>query len=200
MHYYMLVYIFIQSFFFTIVEGKKMKISKLIYDIKKDKEKFGLLIEKFNPLIKKYVRLLYKDDKEDVYAELVAALWESVCNMEYYYDDGQITNYFIRALRNKFLELYRTSKKKHDNTLDIDEFDLNKIVGDVNAYDDLLILNDLNKMRHKLSNRKRKIFDLIFYEGYSDKEVATELGISRQYVHRVRCCINEIIKQEVLNT
>ena len=196
----MLVYIFIQSFFFTIVEGKKMKISKLIYDIKKDKEKFGLLIEKFNPLIKKYVRLLYKDDKEDVYAELVAALWESVCNMEYYYDDGQITNYFIRALRNKFLELYRTSKKKHDNTLDIDEFDLNKIVGDVNAYDDLLILNDLNKMRHKLSNRKRKIFDLIFYEGYSDKEVATELGISRQYVHRVRCCINEIIKQEVLNT
>ena len=196
----MLVYIFIQSFFFTIVEGKKMKISKLIYDIKKDKEKFGLLIEKFNPLIKKYVRLLYKDDKEDVYAELVAALWESVCNMEYYYDDGQITNYFIRALRNKFLELYRTSKKKHDNTLDIDEFDLNKIVGDVNAYDDLLILKDLNKMRHKLSNRKRKIFDLIFYEGYSDKEVATELGISRQYVHRVRCCINEIIKQEVLNT
>ena len=67
-HYYMLVYIFIQSFFFTIVEGKKMKISKLIYDIKKDKEKFGLLIEKFDPLIKKYVRLLYKDDKEDVYA------------------------------------------------------------------------------------------------------------------------------------
>lgn len=196
----MLVYIFIQSFFFTIVEGKKMKISKLIYDIKKDKEKFGLLIEKFDPLIKKYVRLLYKDDKEDVYAELVAALWESVCNMEYYYDDGQITNYFIRALRNKFLELYRMSKKKHDNTSDIDEFDLNKIVGYVNAYDDLLILNDLNKMRHKLSNRKRKIFDLIFYEGYSDKEVATELGISRQYVHRVRCCINEIIKQEVLNT
>lgn len=196
----MLVYIFIQSFFFTIVEGKKMKISKLIYDIKKDKEKFGLLIEKFDPLIKKYVRLLYKDDKEDVYAELVAALWESVCNMEYYYDDGQITNYFIRALRNKFLELYRISKKKHDNTSDIDEFDLNKIVGYVNAYDDLLILNDLNKMRHKLSNRKRKIFDLIFYEGYSDKEVATELGISRQYVHRVRCCINEIIKQEVLNT
>ena len=196
----MLVYIFIQSFFFTIVEGKKMKISKLIYDIKKDKEKFGLLIEKFDPLIKKYVRLLYKDDKEDVYAELVAALWESVCNMEYYYDDGQITNYFIRELRNKFLELYRISKKKHDNTSDIDEFDLNKIVGDVNAYDDLLILNDLNKMRHKLSNRKRKIFDLIFYEGYSDKEVATELGISRQYVHRVRCCINEIIKQEVLNT
>lgn len=44
-NYYMLVYIFIQSFFFTIVEGKKMKISKLIYDIKKDKEKFGLLIE-----------------------------------------------------------------------------------------------------------------------------------------------------------
>lgn len=177
-----------------------MKISKLIYDIKKDKEKFGLLIEKFDPLIKKYVRLLYKDDKEDVYAELVAALWESVCNMEYYYDDGQITNYFIRALRNKFLELYRMSKKKHDNTSDIDEFDLNKIVGYVNAYDDLLILNDLNKMRHKLSNRKRKIFDLIFYKGYSDKEVATELGISRQYVHRVRCCINEIIKQEVLNT
>lgn len=80
-----------------------MEIFKLICDIKEDKEKFVLLIDKFEPLIKTYVRLLYKDEKEDVHAEMVAALWEAICNIEYYDDDGQIVNYLIRALYRKFV-------------------------------------------------------------------------------------------------
>lgn len=176
-----------------------MEISKLLHDIKENKDNFYLLMEQFSPLIKKYVRLLYKDEKEDAQAELVAALWEAVCNIAYYDDDGQIVNYITRALRNRFLELYRASRKYHDNTSEIEEIELNKIVSYDNAYDDLLTLGDLEKVRDKLNNRKKEIFDLIFYEGRSDKEVASELGISRQYVHRVKRSINEIIKQEVLN-
>lgn len=176
-----------------------MEITKLLHDVKEDKEKFYLLIDQFSPLIKKYVRLLYKDEKEDAQAELVAALWEAVCNIVYYDDDGQIVNYLTRALRNRFLELYRASRKYHDNTSEIEEIELNKIVSANNAYDDLLTLGDLEKVRDKLNSRKKEIFDLIFYEGRSNAEVASELGISRQYVHRLKRSMNEIIKQEVLN-
>lgn len=120
-----------------------MEISKLICDIKEDKEKFVLLIDRFESLIKKYVRLLYKDEKEDAHAEMVAALWEAMCNIKYYDDDGQIVNYLNRALRNRFLELYRASRKYHDNTSKIEEIELNKIASFDNAYDDLLTLGDL---------------------------------------------------------
>lgn len=176
-----------------------MEISKLLYDIKENKDNFYILMEQFSPLIKKYVKLLYKDEKEDAQAELVAALWEAVCNIVYYDDDGQIVNYLTKALRNRFLELYRASRKYHDNTSEIGEIELNKIVSFDNTYDDLLTLGDLANIRDKLNSRKKVIFDLIFYEGRSDTEVASELGISRQYVHRVKRSMNEIIKQKVLN-
>ena len=133
-------------------------------------------------MINKYVRLLYKDEKEDAYAELVAALWEAICNIEHYDNDGQVTNYLIRALRNKFFEMYRISKRFHDNMSSIDPTDLSQIESFCNEYDDLIILNALWKVRNKFTGKKRKILDLIFNEGYSDMEVATELGISRQYV------------------
>ena len=49
----------------------------IISEIKRDKNKFCLLINKMEPLINKYVRLLYKDDKEDIKSELLFALWEA---------------------------------------------------------------------------------------------------------------------------
>lgn len=38
------------------------ELSKLIQDIKKDKNKFSLLLNRMEPLINKYVRILYKDN------------------------------------------------------------------------------------------------------------------------------------------
>ena len=43
----------------------------LINSIYKDKEQFPRLIELMNPLINKYARTLYKDEKEDVRSELI---------------------------------------------------------------------------------------------------------------------------------
>ncbi|MDE7332470.1 MAG: hypothetical protein K2O16_09550 [Lachnospiraceae bacterium] len=90
------------------------ELSKLIQDIKKDKNKFCLLLNKMDPLINKYVRILYKDKKEDIYSELCCALWEAVCKISFYKNDGEIMNYMKNALQNKFYELYRISRKNHD--------------------------------------------------------------------------------------
>ena len=45
--------------------------SKLVQDIKHNKDTFVELVEKMNPLINKYVRLLYKDEREDVIKRLL---------------------------------------------------------------------------------------------------------------------------------
>ena len=51
------------------------QLINLIEQIKNgDKDKFCTVIEKFDPLIRKYMRLLYKEESEDVRGELVLAL------------------------------------------------------------------------------------------------------------------------------
>lgn len=182
-----------------MVEEKKVEISKLIYEIKDNKERFALLVDRFEPLIQKYVRLLYKDEKEDTYAELVAALWEAVYSMEFYDNDGKIVKYLSTALRNKFLELYRTSRKYHDHIAEADETTIYNITSEQDSYNDQITFDDMSIIEKKLCGRKKKIFRLIFYNECSDKEVAMKLGISRQYVHRVKNEICELIKADLLN-
>ena len=50
-----------------------------------------------------------------------------------------------------------------------------------------------------LRERKKQIFDLIFIRGYTDLRVASELGISRQYVHRIKKKLITVVKEEVLD-
>ncbi|MDE6743268.1 MAG: sigma-70 family RNA polymerase sigma factor [Lachnospiraceae bacterium] len=176
-----------------------MNISKLIYEIKENKEKFYLLVSQFEPLIKKYVRLSFKDKEEDTYAELVAALWEAVCNITYYNNDGQITNYFNKALLNKYFELYRNSRKYNDNTIEIGQEKLEVYIDKNNPYESIITSNDMERVKNKLKGRKKQIFELVYLKGLSDLEVAAELNISRQYVHRIKRNLNEMIKNDVLN-
>ena len=91
------------------------EITSLIEDVQKDKDQFAKLEQAMEPLINKYMRKLYKDDKDDVYAELILALWEAVTKLKYVENDGQCLRFLEKALQNKFYELYRSSGKKHDN-------------------------------------------------------------------------------------
>ena len=49
------------------------EVSSVIQKIREDKNNFGMLLERMKPLINKYTKLLYKDEKEDVYSEMVLA-------------------------------------------------------------------------------------------------------------------------------
>ena len=100
------------------------EITSIIQKIHINKDEFKELVEKMDPLIKKYVRLLYKDNKEDVHSEMTLALWEAVIRMEYCESDGECPAFLCTALKNRFYELYRKSKKEHDNQQLIDNNDV----------------------------------------------------------------------------
>ncbi len=176
-----------------------MEISKLIRAVKEDKEMFGLIICQFEPMIKKYTKLLYKDEAEDIRAELIAALWEAVCNITFYNKDGQTVNYLSRAIKNKYLELYRKSRKQNDNIITVEEEELQKRTEFDHSFENLMTEDDMNRFGRKLEGKKKDIFELIFCKEYSDIEVARELKVSRQYVHRIKMSLIENIRQEILD-
>lgn len=182
-----------------MTEESGVRICELIDVIKQDKDNFGLLIDKFEPLINKYVKLLYKNEAEDTYAELIEALWEAICNISFYKDDGQVIKYLSTAIKNKYFELYRASRKYFDNTVNADESYMNEQSGIDNSYEDLVTSYDMSRVERKLEGKKKQIFALIFYKHYTDIEVAAELNISRQYVHRIKRTLYEMIKEEVLD-
>lgn len=172
-----------------------MSISELICVIKKDKEKFYLLLHKFQPLIKKYVNSLYKDEKEDVYAEFAMALWEAVCSIQYFSDDGQVVKYLSIALKNKYLELYRKSRKYNDYIIEVEDAELEKKKSVDNIYDVIILQSDIERIRNNLQGNKKQIFELLFFKGYTDLQAAIELDISRQYVHRVKMSLIKMMKE-----
>lgn len=176
-----------------------MGISELVCKIKEDKENFILLLHRFQPLMKKYARMLYKDEEEDVHAEFAAALWEAVCNISFYEDEGQTVKYLTNAMRNKYFELYRKSRKYNDIITEIKEQELEDIRSVDSSFDDVLIDGELQRIGNGLTGKKKQIFNLIFLKGYTDMQIANELNISRQYVHRVKKSFIEIIKEKVLD-
>ncbi len=132
-----------------------MDISELICEIKKDKENFGILVYRFHPLIKKYTRILYKDEEEEMYAEFVAALWEAVCSIVFYDDEGQVISYLTNALKNKYLELYRKSRKYYDHTIGIEECELDGKRSADHTFDDIMSVSEKNVLAHSASGEWR---------------------------------------------
>lgn len=146
------------------------------------------LVDKMEPLIKKYTRMLYKDEKEDVRSEMILALWEAVSKIEYCEKDGECMVFLCTALKNRFYELYRKSKKEHDNQVFIE----NDNVFDANAAEDIADLEnvafniDVGILLKGYTGKKREIFKLIIMGEDSDAKIAKKLSVTRQYVNRVR--------------
>lgn len=168
---------------------------ELIRRVKEDKNSFPLIMDKFDPLLKKYTKLLFKDEAEDIRSEYTLALWEAICNISYYENEGQITNYLCRAIQNKYLELYRNSKKYHNYIVNIEEEHFSTLQYNENSYDDVVLKNALEDIKKSYIGKKQEIFNLSYCENYSDIEIAKKLGITRQYVHRIKMLIRDDLKK-----
>lgn len=164
------------------------EIMSIIQEIQTDKNTFTKLAVKMEPLIKKYVRLLYKDEKEDVRSEMMLALWEAVIKMEYCEKEGECIAYLCTALKNRFFELYRKSKKEHDHLLPIEDDDVLNMIG-VESTEDLedVIFNiDIELFLEEHAETRNKIFRMIILENKSDTEIAKVFYVTRQYINKLR--------------
>lgn len=117
-----------------------------------------------------------------------------------YRGDGSFEGWMRRIMVNTAIEAYRKNLKQM-NVLSIDDtqeqpstgFDLNR-----------LGVQDLMKLIQGLADGYRIVFNMYAIEGYSHKEIATELGISegasKSQLSRARAILRaEIIKMEGIN-
>lgn len=159
-------------------------------------DNFKHIIERFRPVINKYSRKLYKDEREDVESELILALWISIKNIEFLNSDGEVISYLIRAIYIRFLELYRESCKRHDFEIEKNE-DAECFEGSSNefGYTDVQLQEDIKNLMSSLDPAKYDIFIRIFIHEKTDREIAAEVHKSRQYVNRVRRQIAQMLKE-----
>lgn len=142
------------------------------------------IINKFNPLIKKYSYLLNYDDAEQ---DLIVALIEIVYKLPLNKiptkcSDKYIVSYIHSALKNKYIYL---SKKQSILLKQSDELDLNIYESSITSQDlyNYVFVKDL---LNQVTELQRTILILKFIKNYSETEISDILDISRQSVNKAK--------------
>lgn len=149
-----------------------------------DESQFLLISDKFSMLSQKYAKILYKNESEDVISEMNLALLEAIHKIEYTASEGQCVVFINTALKNKFLELYRKSRKKYDNEACIENNQ--DFCGNFDPYKDVEFRKDLDFFLESYSEKQRNILLSLIVEGKSNTAVAIEHHVSRQYTNRIK--------------
>lgn len=169
-------------------------ISEMISEYKNrgDDGSIMCIVNRMEPLIKKYARMSYFLEYEDAYQEFTLALLESVHRIEEYAAEKKVVKYLATGVKNKFLELYRKrNSREQEVSCDMQAIEYKLSFGekfcDIEFYVDMKLIMSIEK-----SILKRKIAEHILYYETTDTEIAKKLNVSRQYVNR---CKKEIFKK-----
>lgn len=162
-----------------------MEDRTILYQIKKaktDKNQMENLIESFRPLIRKYARKLFDMEREDAEQELIIAVIQGVLKITQYNSEGECVNYISNAVKFRFYELQKSCLRLQNTEVVYDnlEWKIQEI-----PFEDIDFKVDICNKLEKLKGIRRKIGELLLY-GDSDTEIAEKLGISRQYVNRMK--------------
>ena len=85
------------------------------FKIHQDENDFNLILNRFQPLIKKYAKKLYYIEYEDSIQELCLALYEALENVTYLENEYACISYLKNAIYHRFCKLYASSKCEHCN-------------------------------------------------------------------------------------
>ena len=149
-----------------------------------DEEAFKKLLDKFMPLIKKYSKYFGQNEAEDVRQELSLALYESVKKIRDIENEGQIINYFVKTIRHKYAFLYKNHVKR--NEIEEEITDDQNLVYEELSFDDKIFYCDLLQKMEKYSKKQKINIAEIMINDASDIEIAQKLGVSKQYINRIK--------------
>lgn len=150
---------------------------------KDDPDVMMYLLERLNPLIRSYTKKMFFLEKEDAQQEIVIAIIEAVKGIVKCENDGQCLSYINNAVKFKFAHLCKQNIKKKENE-STDEMDLNQVAY-FEKYADAEMECDIQMKKNFMTKKQKDILNYLLLE-YSDKEISDRLGISRQYVNRIK--------------
>lgn len=178
------------------------RISEMIFNYKEgDITVLEQLWSQLLPLIKKYAGKTYFMEYEDAYQEYSLTLFEAVDKIQKYDTDGQCLKYIVTCMKNKFCFLYKnycnTIANETANDILIIKRDELEIL---DPYNDIVFWSDVNDFIMKLSSAtKRIIANLSIVHQKNDVEIASYLGVSRQYVNKIKRELFQKLSSDINN-
>lgn len=174
-----------------------MGLIDLIEKCKKNdrKAQFELYDMEYQALMRTAFR--YRSNEEDA-AELVnLAFFKILTNLDKFNTELSFSGWAQRILKNTIIDEFRKNKKFSDE-IAMDDNLLNVSL-DMNSIDLALEHESVDKILSKLSEEERLVFNLYEMEGYSHKEIATQLGVSerssKRYLARAKMSLKEIVSE-----
>lgn len=173
------------------------ELNEMIIEFKKgDVNQFLLIQERLKPVMNKYVRLLFRDEKEDTMAELDLSLLEAVHNIVYFENEGQCFIYFYNALRNRYLELYKRSRRKFDYECSYEAQEGYEPICQQDDFAEINLKEDIGRVCSDYSEKQKKILFSILFDNKTSTLAARENNVSRQYVNRIKRRLYQEMKKE----
>lgn len=157
--------------------------TKLVQELH-SQEALEKILNKMQPLIKKYIRKLFFMEKEDASQELSLSLIEAVYYIKRYENEAMCFTYFQKAIINKFNYLCKVNIK---SSLSNNEFE--EIPDDIpynENFDTIELFIDVQELLKDKNDRQKIIIKCIMFNDLSDSEIALKIGVSRQFVNRVK--------------
>lgn len=157
----------------------------LISKAKYNKEDLLEVITLLSLLLHAHSRKLFFMEYEDAKQELTLALIEAIKNIPQCKSDGECLSYLKNAVKFRFSYLCKKNIKKetYEDTY-ADEFKMETLAGK-EEYADLETRIEWQQKIKKIPQKQQQIFQYLI-SGYSDKEIAQIMGVSRQYINRIK--------------
>lgn len=168
----------------------------IVLSRKGDDESILQLIDKFKPLINKYVRSLDydEDSRQDLIIGMIECIHKIPLQKIEFESDKYIISYINTSLKNKYIHLSKNRRKILSR--ETYEPTFNIIKDDNFSIDSNLILDNMIK---SLSETEKKIISSKYINGLKDSEIATLYNISRQAVNQTKNRALKKLKKTYLN-
>lgn len=161
---------------------------KLVVEAKDNKAALEKLLELFNKTIRSHAKKMFFMEQEDAIQELSLALIYAIKTIPKCENSGEVISYLLNAIHFKYCYFCKNYFKKNQYELH-ENLELFDGIPYFEKYFDIETITDLNSKKEKLTKRQKEILEFII-EGKSDREISNQLGISRQYVNRIKKTIN----------
>jgi len=139
------------------------------------------VLNKFQPLINKYARLLdceYDDAKQELSLELINVIQKIPINKENFGEDKYCIGYIKKSIIHKYFAMSKKLSMKYSYEYDID-FNL------IPAKDEVYVI-ELYDLLKDLSNIEKSVVILKYINNMTDAEIGEIRGISRQAINQAK--------------
>lgn len=171
----------------------KLLISKL-----PDESSCLELVERFEPLLKKYAALI---DQEDAFEDLRCFFIELVNKMKFKEvankSEGHIVNYIATSVYNHYIYLSKCSRFSPTLFSELSEEQM-AFIDYISAYEFDATLSEYFTGNTGLKDREIRILYMYYVQQYSVKEIADHFKISRQAVNQSKLRAVEKIKKALM--